>query len=107
MEYIRQRKQQIINKNNERENSKRKEHTYKVGDQVLLAKGTEFKYESPFSGPHEILKVNDNGTVCLQVKAVADDYNIRRLYPYHSATDPNHGGECNMRISRKRRRELN
>jgi transposase InsO family protein/exonuclease VII small subunit len=103
-EYIKQRKQQIINQNNKRENAKRKKHTYNVGDQVLLSRGNEFKYESPFTGPHEILKVNDNGTVRLQVKAVADDYNLRRLYPYHSANDPNHGGECNMRNSRKRRR---
>jgi len=105
-EYIKQRKQQIINKNNQRENAKRKEHVYKVGDKVLLARGTEFKYESPFSGPHEILKVNNNGTVCLQVKAVADEYNIRRLYPYYSATDPDHGGVCNMRTSRSKRKEL-
>jgi hypothetical protein len=39
-EYIRQRKQQIINQNNRRENAKRKEHSYKEGDLVLLAKGT-------------------------------------------------------------------
>ena len=106
-EYIKQRKQQIINKNNQRENAKRKEHVYRVGDKVLLSKGNEFKYETPFSGPHEILRVNDNGTVRLQVKAVADEYNIRRLYPYYSAADLDHGGECNMRNSRKRRRELN
>jgi hypothetical protein len=106
-EYIKQRKQQLIVRNNKRENSKRIEHTYKVGDKVLLSRGTEFKYKSPFSGPHEILKVNDNGTVRLQVKAVADDYNIRRLYPYHSATDPDHGRVCNMRTSKKKRRRLN
>ena len=58
-EYIKQRKQQIINKNNQRENAKRKEHVYRVGDKVLLSKGNEFKYETPFSGPHEILRVND------------------------------------------------
>jgi len=106
-EYIKQRKQQIINKNNQRENAERKEHVYRVGDKVLLSKGNEFKYETPFSGPHEILRVNDNGTVHLQVKAVADEYNIRRLYPYYSAADLDHGGECNMQNSRKRRRELN
>ena len=98
-EYIKQRKQQIIDKNNKRENAKRKEHVYRVGDKVLLSKGNEFKYETPFSGPHEILRVNDNGTVCLQVKAVADEYNIQRLYPYLSATDLDHGGECNTQNS--------
>jgi transposase InsO family protein len=52
-EYIKQRKQQIIEKNNKRENAKRIKHTYKVGDKVFLSKETEFKYEAPFSGPHE------------------------------------------------------
>jgi len=103
-EYIKQRKQQMIHKNNQRENANRIEHTYKVGDKVLVRRGTENKYETPYAGPFEILKVNDNGTVRLVVKSVEDSYNIRRLEPYHSETDPNHGGVCNMRMSRKRRK---
>ena len=103
-EYIKQRKQQIIHKNNKRENAGRIEHTYKVGDKVLLRRGTENKYEAPYAGPYTILKVNNNGTVRLMVKSVEDSYNLRRLEPYHSATDPDHGGVCNMRNSRKRRR---
>ena len=75
-----------------------------MGDKVLMRRGTENKYETPYAGPFEILKVNDNGTVRLMVNSVEDSYNIRRLEPYHSETDPNHGGVCNMRISRKRRR---
>ena len=81
-EYIKQKKQNKINENNKRENSKRKPHTYRVGDKVLLRKGTENKYESPYSGPHEILQVNDNGTVRMTVNAVTDTYNIRRIKPY-------------------------
>ena len=38
--------------------------------QVLLKRGNENKYESPYQGPFEILKVNDNGTVCLTVNSV-------------------------------------
>jgi transposase InsO family protein len=103
-EYIKQRKQKIIDKNNKKENAKRKEHTYKVGDQVLLRRGTENKYEKPYLGPFNILKVNDNGTVRLIVKSTEDTYNIRRLVPYVSETGLDHGGECNMRKSKKRRR---
>ena len=62
-EYIKQRKQKLINLNNQKENSKRTKHDYKVGDQVLLRRGTENKYEVPYSGPYPILQVNDNGTV--------------------------------------------
>ena len=81
-EYIKQRKQNKINENNRRENSRRKPHQYHVGDKVLLRRGTENKYESPYSGPHEILQVNDNGTVRMAVKNVIDTFNIRRIKPY-------------------------
>jgi len=94
----------LIDKNNKRENAKRIDHVYQVGDKVLLKRGTENKYESPYQGPFNILKVNDNGTVRLMVKSVVDTYNLRRLVPYHSETDLDHGGECNMRTSKKRRK---
>ena len=81
-EAIKNRKQEIINKNNERENAKRRPHSYNVRDKVLLRIGTENKMESPNSGPHEILQVNDNGTVRLRVDAVTDSYNIRRIKPF-------------------------
>ena len=104
-EYIKQRKQKIINLNNIRENSKHKEHVYQVVDKVLLSRGTENKYEAPYQGPFDILQVYDNGTVRLMVKSVADTFNIRRLMPYHSDTDPDHGGVCNMRTSKQKRRK--
>ena len=104
-EYIRQRKQTLIDKNNERENSMREDHVYRVGDKVLLKRGTENKYESPHQGPFTILEIYDNGTVRLMVNSVVDTYNIRRLVPYHSRTDLNHGGGCNMRISKRRRKD--
>ena len=100
---IKQRKQLLINKNNVQENKKRIPHTYEVGDQVLLRKGTENTYKSPYSGPHTILQVNDNGTVHMKVKKVTDTYNIRRLTPYVSTQTSNHGGECSMRISKAAR----
>ena len=74
-----------------RENAGRIIHEYKVGEKVLLKRGHENKYESPYQGPFEILKVNDNGTVCLTVNSVMDTYNIRCLIPYMSENDTNHG----------------
>jgi len=47
--------------------------------------------------------VNDNGTARLKVGAVEDTYNIRRLTPYTSAPDSNHGGECSMQINKLKR----
>ena len=104
-EYIRARKQRLIKKNNTNENKSRIPHTYHVHDKVMLRKGTEYKYESPFSGPHEILQVNTNGTVSLQVGAVTDTINIRRIHPYIETPDPIHGGECNMRLSKRKRHD--
>ena len=81
-EYIRQRKQLMINKNNKKENETRIPHEYKVGDKVLLKRGTEFKYERPYKSPYTILKVYDNGTVNLQMGHYTDTYNIRNLTPW-------------------------
>ena len=102
-EFIRENKQKLIDKNNKAENAKRVEHTYKLGDLVLLRRGTENKYETPYQGPFPILKVNDNGTVCLKVQAVEDTYNIRRLTLYFLADASNHGGECSMSTFNTRR----
>ena len=105
LEYIRQRKQDLINKNNKRENAGRIEYEYKVGEKVLLKRGNENKYESPYQGPYEVLEVRDNGTVRLKVNSVTDTYNIRRLVPFITETNGiNYGGECNMRTSKKRRK---
>jgi len=70
----------------------------------MLRKGSENKYEQPYSGPHPIQQVSKNGTVRLQIGAVTETVNIRRIEPYHETPDPIHGGECSMRISRKHRR---
>jgi transposase InsO family protein len=102
-EYIRERKQKIIAKNNKAENAKRIPHQYKVGDKVLLRRGTENKYETPYKGLYTILKVNDNGTIRMQVNNVEDTYNIRRLTPYLGTEDIVHGGECSMRTARNKR----
>jgi hypothetical protein len=102
-EYIRERKQNIIAKNNKAENAKRIPHQYKVGDKVLLKRGTENKYETPYKGPYTILKVNDNGTIRMQVNNVEDTYNIRRLTPYLGTEDIVHGGECSMPTTKRKR----
>ena len=81
--YIKDRKQQIIKANNKRENSRRKAHTYEVGDKVLHETRTLSKYgKNPYSGPHTIEQVNNNGTVHLRMGIVTDTVNIRLLKPY-------------------------
>ena len=85
----------MINKNNQRENKTRHSHSYKQGDKILLRRGTENKYEVPYSGPHQVLEVYDNGTLRIQKGAVAETINIRRATPFHEPHGQDHGGECN------------
>ena len=77
------RKQKIINQSNAKENKKRLQHEYKVGDKVLLEKGgIQPKMAAPREGPYEITKVSANGTVRIQKGVVTQRVNIRRLTPY-------------------------
>ena len=63
--YIKDRKQKLIHKNNQRENSKRIPHENKIHDKVLLDKGDiKGKYKDKYEGPYTVVQVNDNnGTV--------------------------------------------
>lgn len=92
------RKQKLIDESNARENKKRIQHEYKVGDKVLLERpGIQPKMSAPRDGPFEVVHVSTNGTVRIQKGAVTQRVNIRRLTPYferspsgsvcHSTTD--------------------
>ena len=79
---IKDRKQKQILKNNMRENAKRTDHQYKIGDLVLLKNDFTAKYaKKAYSGPFEITQVNNNGTVNLQKGIVNDIFNIRSINP--------------------------
>ena len=80
---IRERKQKIIRRNNQRENAKRIPHEYHVGDKVLYQVETKSKLnENPWEGPYKIVKVNTNGTVRVRKESYVDTINIRLLKPY-------------------------
>ena len=87
---IRQRKQDIIDANNRRENSRRIEHEYRVGEKVLLEKpGLVSKLSAPRTGPYRITDTYTNGTVRIQRGIVNERVNIRRLTPYNERVQPN------------------
>ena len=74
---IRERKQSLIRKNNQRENASRIAHDYSVRDKVLLRARQTNKYgENPWKGPYVIVKKNDNGTVAIHKGSVIDLINI-------------------------------
>ena len=87
---IRQRKQDIINANNKKENAKRIEHEYRVGEKVLLEKpGLISKLSAPRTGPYRITETYANGTVRIQRGIINERVNIRRLTPYKERVPPN------------------
>jgi hypothetical protein len=80
---IKLRKQETIDKSNERENARRVAHDYQVGDQILLEKpGLIRKMSQPRTGPYEIVKVHTNGTVRIKRGSITEQVNIRRLTPF-------------------------
>jgi hypothetical protein len=87
-QYIKQKKQNIINKNNEKENAKRKEYQYHVGDKVKVKNSMHNKFgEDPYTGPYTVTKVYNNGTLRLRKRtakgALYQTYNIRNVEPYN------------------------
>ena len=81
---IAQQKQESIIKSNTKENKKRIQHEYKVGDKVLLTKpGILRKMLTPYSGPYEVQQIFTNGTLTIMKGAVIQRVNVRRVIPYH------------------------
>jgi len=83
--YIKNRKQSSINKNNIKENKSRKPYDYIVGQKVLLknAQSTKFGTDT-YGGPYTITQVHsDNGTVEMIKGNVRDTFNIRNIVPYY------------------------
>ena len=81
-EHIQQRKQFRINHNNMRENMRRNNHQYKVGDKILVKRKKNSKHDLEFMGPFPITQINDNGTVCFQKGIINDATNICRIKPF-------------------------
>jgi len=83
---IQQRRQTEMIRNNNRENSKRIVHHYNVGDMVAKKRpGILPKLRRRKDGPYEVIAVYNNGTVRIQLGAVNERINIRRLTPFQEA----------------------
>ena len=81
---IKERKQRLIDINNARENSKRTEHQYQVGDKILVTQAPKGKYgRNPYKGPYTVVQINTNGTVRYQRGVVRETINLRQIKPYH------------------------
>ena len=79
-------KQQVINTQNIKENSRRRYFDYKVGDRILILNKSTFRGKLEPStlpeGPWKILQVHTNGTVSILRNSYVERLNIRRIRPY-------------------------
>jgi hypothetical protein len=68
----------------ERENKRRVDHDYKVGDRVLVIQNVILcKAQSPHGKePWTITTVHTNGTIRIQRRTKTEQMNIRRVIPY-------------------------
>ena len=83
-ETIRQRRQQLIDSNNERQNAKRISHDYQPNEEVLILNETDriSKLAPRASGPYQIIRVHTNGTLTIRRNNNLQRINIRRVRPY-------------------------
>lgn len=80
---LHQLRQQKINTNLLKQNKKRWNFDYEVGQQVLVKSKDGRKLDPPFSGPYPIVQVYSNGTVAIQrAPNVRERINIRRITPH-------------------------
>ena len=79
-----QRKRQImIDENLIRQNNKRRDFNYTVGQEVLIKTVNPSKLEPRAHGPYRIERVYTNGTIdVLRRENVIERINIRRVIPF-------------------------
>ena len=80
---IKKRKQDLINKGNQRENHNQKEHTYNKWKKVLLKNAWKTKFnQDAFLGPYTIKAVRNYGILSASKGKITDIFNICIINPY-------------------------
>ena len=77
---MKQRKQALINKDNQKENRQRQSHMCCTGDKILLKNACKSKFnQDTYIGPYTEPEVRNNGRVCACRGNVTDTYNLRNI----------------------------
>ena len=80
---IRDHRQELIDENLRRQNAKRREYRYEVGQEVLIKTINPKKLDPRAHGPYVIQQVYTNGTIDVARNAqVVERLNIRRVIPF-------------------------
>ena len=83
--YIRQHKQMHINNDVTHENTTIINHSYKVGDKILIKNRSSYKYKTPFIGPNEKNQTWTKGNVTLRTGTITHKINICNIKPHNDA----------------------
>ena len=85
LQAIRVKRQQLIDNTTIRQNAKRRNYDYEVGQQVLIYAEDPRKLEARAEGPYTIEQVHVNGTISIRrTPHVVERINIRRVMPYRT-----------------------
>lgn len=77
------RRQELVDRNSARENARRIDYDYRIGQKVLLRlDGILRKAQDRKKGPYVITDVFTNGTVRIQRGTWSERLNIRRIEPF-------------------------
>ena len=77
---IKQRKQALINKGNQKEHHSRHSHVYCTVDKVLLKNAWKTKFnQDAYIGSYTVTEVRYNGTVRARRGNITDTYNLRNI----------------------------
>ena len=80
---IKQRKQALINKGNQKENHQRQSHVYHTGDKVLLKNAWKLQFkQDAYIGPYTVTELWNNETARAQQGNIIDTYNLRNITPF-------------------------
>ena len=83
LEMIRQRRQLLIDENLMKQNRKRYDYNYSVGDAVLMRTIEPRKLDPRAHGPYIITRVYTNGNVDIRRGLhIVERINIRRIMPF-------------------------
>ena len=79
---IKQHKQALINKGNQKEYCRRQSHVYRTGDKVLFKNAWKTKFnQDAYIGPYTVTEVRNNGTLCPCKGNTTDTHILRNITP--------------------------
>ena len=80
---VKQCKQVLINKDNQKEYNSRQSHVYHTGDKVLLKNALKTKFnQDAYIGCYTVTEVRNNRIVRARRGNVTDIYNLRNITPF-------------------------